>query len=46
LRLGVEIVEIGELTSGEEIVADIADGAFDTPFLVPRATATGRSSYR
>jgi hypothetical protein len=40
-RLGVEVVEVGVGARGEEVVADVADGALDAPLLVASRRGDG-----
>ena len=44
LRLGIEVVEVGEAAGGEEGQADIADGALDTAFGAAGASNNGFNS--
>src|SRR5215813_9080842 len=41
--LRIQVAESGERASGEERVADVLNGAFDTPFLIAASRATGQS---
>ncbi len=42
-RLAIEVMESGKAASGEEGIANIADGPFDPPFLIATTGLAGES---